>query len=163
MILKVWSFFQARNQFLYILKLLDYFHCKSQTASTTGYNYTVMNNVHFLSGLFLHFHMHFGRLDTNRFLSTIDVPPRVPGVSKDDYFSLKSNLEVWCAKIEPKLNNQPRGRRCQHLNFFCLAKQNISTDWEPKNSAEKPVQLASTLSLFFSAAPQFFLTFLSSS
>ena len=25
--------------------------------------------------------------------------------------------------------------------FVFLAKQNISTDWEPKNSAEKPVQL----------------------
>ena len=38
------------------------------------------------------------------------------------------------------------GRSCQ-----CL-KQNISTDQEPKNSAEKPMQLASTFSLFFSAA-----------
>ena len=34
--------------------------------------------------------------------------------------------------------------------FVFLAKQNISTDWEPKNSAEKPVQLASIFPLFFS-------------
>ena len=40
-----------------------------------------------------------------------------------------------------------------------MAKQIISTDWEPKNSAEKPVQLASTFSLFFSAAPKFFFYF----
>ena len=43
--------------------------------------------------------------------------------------------------------------------FVFLAKQNISTDWEPKNSAEKPVQLASTFSLFFSAALKILLGF----
>ena len=43
--------------------------------------------------------------------------------------------------------------------FVFLAKQNISTDWEPKNSAEKPVQLASTFSLFFSAALKLLLGF----
>ena len=43
--------------------------------------------------------------------------------------------------------------------FVFLAKQNISTDWEPKNSTEKPVQLASTFSLFFSAALKLLLGF----
>ena len=43
--------------------------------------------------------------------------------------------------------------------FVFLAKQNISNDWEPKNSAEKPVKLASTLSLFLSAALKLLLGF----
>ena len=51
-------------------------------------------------------------------------------------------------KREPK-GKQARARSCQHLNF-CFP--SISTDWVPKKSAEKPVQLASTFSLFFSAA-----------
>ena len=50
-------------------------------------------------------------------------------------------------------------RSCQHLNFFFLVNQNIATDWEPKNSSEKSVQLASSFSLFFSVSPQVFLDF----
>ena len=45
------------------------------------------------------------------------------------------------------------------FSWAILVKQNISTDWEPKNFAEQPVQLALTFSLLFSAAPQFFLDF----
>jgi hypothetical protein len=44
---------------------------------------------------------------------------------------------------------QALGRSCQHLIFF-------SYYWESKNSAEKPVKLASTCSLFFSGAPWLF-------
>jgi hypothetical protein len=64
-----------------------------------------------------------------------------------------------CSVILPQLQKrslkstdscQDLARSCQHLNFHFLAKQNISTD--KKNSAEKPAQLASSFSLFFSAA-----------
>ena len=57
-------------------------------------------------------------------------------------------------KREPKRKQAP-ARSCQHLNFCFLG---ISTDWVPKKSAEKPVQLASTFSLFFSAALKLLLS-----
>ena len=45
--------------------------------------------------------------------------------------------------------------------FVFLAKQNISTDWEPKNSAERAMLLASNFSWLFLAALKLFLDFLS--
>ena len=38
-------------------------------------------------------------------ISTIDMYPGVPGVSKDGPGSTNLNLEVWCANLNPKLHN----------------------------------------------------------
>ena len=46
------------------------------------------------------------------------------------------------------------GKKLSTFEFFL----GISTDWVPKKSAEKPVQLASTFSLFFSAALKLLLS-----
>ena len=71
-------------------------------------------------------------------------------------------------KREPERCQAPRDVKLRQevVNiwiFVFLAKQNISTDWEPKNSAEKPVLLASTFSWLFSAALKLCLDLLSSS
>ena len=82
--------------------------------------------------------------------------PIMPYPCSHFYFDIKFGNRLYSkerliSKLQPEVVNI--------WIFIFLAKQNISTNWEPKNSAEKPVQLASSFSLFFSVSPQVFLDF----
>merc|ERR1712051_7632 len=67
---------------------------------------------------------HSGCLDSKKNLSTIDAPPGVPGVSKNQIFFLQMKMFSFCAKIAPrrhklqktikieeKMSNNPWGGR----------------------------------------------------
>ena len=46
-----------------------------------------------------HPYRHSGRMDSKTIHSTIDAPPGVPGVSKNQKFSLQMKVLSFCAKI----------------------------------------------------------------
>ena len=70
-------------------------------------------------------------------------------LSEQNFYSQCGQLKSWGFKKAVNWQCQTPAKSCQHLSF-CFP--GISTDWVPKKSAEKPVQLASNFSLFFSAA-----------
>ena len=69
---------------------------------------------------------HTGCLDPKKFLSTIDAPPGVPGVSKNHIFFLQMKLLSFCAKIASKRHKLQKPsklkKKCQKnpvfLDFF---------------------------------------------